>query len=161
MLRFNLAVNFCHLGHHQEAAGLMREVRQLAADLGDAIFLIRVTWLEGRIAAGRGRSEEARSLLAQARERFAAEGMSYDAALALLEEAVLLLGQGRTAEVKVLARDLTRIFKSKGVHREALAALRLFHQAVEREDATADLARRLLHYLFRARHDQALRFTDA
>ena len=85
--------------------------------------------------------------------------MGYDEALALLEEAVLLLEGGQTAEVKGLARDLTRVFKSKGVHREALAALRLFHQAALREDATVDLARRLLRYLFRARYDQGLRFT--
>jgi hypothetical protein len=62
--------------------------------------------------------------------------------------------QGRTAEVKLLARELTKVFKSKGVHREALAGLQLFKTAAEREEATAELARRVLGYLFRARHDQ-------
>ena len=57
-----------------------------------------------------------------------------------------------------LAR-MAEVFESKGVHREALAALRLFQEAAEREEATADLARRVLGYLFRARHDQGLRFT--
>jgi hypothetical protein len=84
--------------------------------------------------------------------------MSFDVALALLEEAVLLLEERRAAEVKVLARELEKVFESKGVHREALAALRLFQEAAEREEATAELARRVLHYLFRARHDQGLRF---
>jgi len=85
--------------------------------------------------------------------------MSYDVALALLEEAVLLLEEGRTAEIKVLARELTKVFESKGVHREALGALQLFQEAAEREEASAGLARRVLGYLFRARHDQGLRFT--
>jgi hypothetical protein len=87
--------------------------------------------------------------------------MSYDIALALLEEAALLLDESRTAEVKVLSQELAGVFESKGVHREALAALRLFQEAVEHETATADLARRVLRFLFRARHDQGLRFTDS
>jgi len=58
--------------------------------------------LEGRILAGLGHSGEARRLLAQARQRFAAETMFYDVALALLEECALLLDEGRTGEVKAL-----------------------------------------------------------
>ncbi|HEY0515403.1 MAG TPA: hypothetical protein VGH73_26145 [Thermoanaerobaculia bacterium] len=158
MLRFNLAVNFCHLGRFPEAARLVRQVRDLVTERGDESELIRVTWLEGRIAAGLGRSEEGRSLLQQARREFAARKMGYDVALALLEEAVLLLEEDRTAEVRDMARSLAEAFESKGVHREALAALRLFQEAAERDEATAELARRVLGYLFRARYDQGLRF---
>jgi tetratricopeptide (TPR) repeat protein len=158
MLRFNLAVNYCHLGQYAEAAKLGQRVLELATENGDENEVVRVTWLNGRIAAGLGRSGEARSLLAQARREFARRKMTYDVALALLEEAALLLGEDRLHEVKVLARDLTKVFHSKGVHREALAALRLFQQATEREVVTAELARQILRYLFRARHDQGLRF---
>jgi phenylpyruvate tautomerase PptA (4-oxalocrotonate tautomerase family) len=84
--------------------------------------------------------------------------MSYDVALALLEEAVLLLEEGRAAEVKALAEELTEIFAENGVHREALAAVRLFQEAAATEEASAELARRVLRYLFRARHDPELRF---
>ncbi|HEV7507943.1 MAG TPA: hypothetical protein VGS07_23870 [Thermoanaerobaculia bacterium] len=58
----------------------------------------------------------------------------------------------------VLSQELAKVFKSKGVHREALEALRLFREAAEREAASPELARRVLRYLFRARHDQGLRF---
>src|SRR3954469_69660 len=158
MLRFNLAVNYCHIGRYGAAAELMEQVREVATERGDENEVIRLTWLQGRIAAGLGRPQEARSLLAQARRAFELRGKSYDVALALLEEAVLLLDEGRTAEVKVLAGELTRVFEEKGVHREALAALSLFYQAAEREEATVELARRVLRYLFRAREDQSLRF---
>jgi tetratricopeptide (TPR) repeat protein len=158
MLRFNLAVNYCHIGRYCAAAELMEQVREVATERGDENEVIRLTWLQGRIAAGLGRPLEARSLLAQARRAFELRGKSYDVALALLEEAVLLLDEGQTAEVKALAGDLTRVFEDKGVHREALAALRLFCQAAEREEATAELARRVLRYLFRSRDDQSLRF---
>jgi tetratricopeptide (TPR) repeat protein/DNA-binding XRE family transcriptional regulator len=156
--RFNLAVNFCHLGRCGDATELVPEIRRVAGELGDEIFLLRLTWLEGRIAAGLGRREEALKLLAEARREFAARGMTYDVALALLEEAVLLLEEGRSAEVKALAAELIQVFEANGVHREALAALRLFHEAAEREEATAETARRVLRFLFRARHDPEVRF---
>jgi tetratricopeptide (TPR) repeat protein/DNA-binding XRE family transcriptional regulator len=157
-LRFNLAVNFTHTGRYEEAVELVQSVRKLASDLRDEVFLIRVIWLEGRIAAGLGRNDEALRLLEEAREKFAVLGMGYDVALALLEEAVLLLEESRTAEVKELASDLVKVFESKAVHREAIAALLLFQEAAEGETATAELARLLLAFLHRARHDLDLRF---
>ncbi|MBW8875679.1 MAG: tetratricopeptide repeat protein [Acidobacteria bacterium] len=158
MLPFNLAVSYTHVGRFDEAAELAQRVGDLAAAQADEIELLRVLWLRGRIQAGLGRREEAHILLEQARQEFDRQGMAADAALALLEEAVLLLDEDRMGEVKALAGNLTKVLVSKGVHREALAALRLFQEAAEREEATAELARRVLRYLFRARHDQGLRF---
>jgi tetratricopeptide (TPR) repeat protein len=158
ILSGNLALNYCHLGRFAEAAELANQVRAAAVKTGDEIEVLRMTWTQGRIAAGQGRTGEARSLLAQARREFAARRMDYDAALALLEESALLLDEGRVAEVKTLARELAVVFDSQGVHREALAALRLFQKAAEQENATAELARRMLDYLFRARHEPGLRF---
>jgi tetratricopeptide (TPR) repeat protein len=158
-LHFNLAVNFCHLARYAEAAELARQVGEIAGHLGDEVFLIRVKWLMGRIAAGCGQRDKARTLLRQARWGFAARAMSYDVALAMLEEAVLLLEESRIAELRILTRSLAEVFDSKGVHREALAALQLFQEAAERNEASVDLARRILGYLFRARYDQGHRFT--
>jgi tetratricopeptide (TPR) repeat protein len=160
MLPFNLAVVYTHVGRYAEAAELAHRVGDLVAAQGDEIEILRVVWLRGRIAAGLGQRGEARNLLAQARAEFGRRNMSYDVALALLEEAILLLEDGRAAEVKVLAGELTKVFESKGVHREALGALRLFQEAAEREEATSGLARRVLNYLFRARHDEGLRFAE-
>jgi tetratricopeptide (TPR) repeat protein/transcriptional regulator with XRE-family HTH domain len=156
--KFNLSVNLCHLGQYARAADLMEQVRTSAADLGDEIFLIRVIWLEGRIAAGLGRTAEAARLLEQARQEFARREKWYDVALADVEWASLLLAEGETARVKEMAAELVAVFQEKGIHREALAALQLFHEAAEREKATAELARRVLEFLFRARWDEGLRF---
>jgi tetratricopeptide (TPR) repeat protein len=158
ILNNNLALDFCHVGRFAEASELSRQVRLTAAEMGDAIGLLRVTWIDGRISAGLGRTAESRSLLAQARREFAARNMGYDVALALLDEAILLLDEGRSAEVKVLICGLLEVFEAEEVHREALAALRLFYEAAAGEAATADFARRVLRYLFLARNDQSLRF---
>jgi tetratricopeptide (TPR) repeat protein/DNA-binding XRE family transcriptional regulator len=158
MLRFNLAVNFAHLGRYSEASQLVQPVRELASGLGDDVFLVRVIWLEGRIAAGLGQREKALKLLQLARREFSDLKLVTDAALALLEESVLLLEEGRTAQVKELARGLAKVLESKGVHREALATLLLFQEAAESETATVELTRHLLGFLYRARHDPGLRF---
>ena len=158
ILNCNLALNYCQLRRFVEATDLAERVRAAATEAGDEIGVLRVTWIQGRIAAGLNRAGEARSLLAQARREFASRNMDYDVALALLEEAALLLDEGRAVEVKELARKLAVVFESKGVHREALAALRLFRRAAEREETTSEQARRILGYLFRARHDPGLRF---
>lgn len=157
-LRANLAVHCCQTRRFEEAFRHLEEARPVAGELGDKIDLLRMVWVEGRIAAGLGRIPQALELLAQARRGFEAMGLGYDAALALLEEAALLLDLGRPGEVKNLARELSRLFAARGVHREALAALRLFQDAAEREAATGELARRVLGYLFRARYDPGLRF---
>lgn len=158
ILHCNLGFTLCHLDRFTEAVELAQGVRECAAEMGDEIGVLRGIWLQGRIAAGIGETLEARALLGQARRELAARRMGYDVALALLEEAALLLEEGRLAEVKTLAEDLAVVFDSQGVHREALAALSLFQKAAEREEATAELARRILRFLYRARYNQGLRF---
>ncbi len=156
--RFNLSVCLTHLGQYAKAADLMEQVRTLAHELGDEIFLIRVTWLDGRIAARLGRTAEAARLLEQARQEFARIEKWYDMALADLERAPVLLAEGETTQVKQMSAELVEKFQEMGIHREALAALKLFHEAAEREQATAELARRVLEFLFRARWDEGVRF---
>jgi tetratricopeptide (TPR) repeat protein len=154
VLRFNLAVALCHLGRYAEAVPLAAEVRELAIALRNDLDLVRLVWLEqGRIAAGLGRRAEAITALRQVRTDFADRKMPYDAALATLDLAVLLLEEGRAVEVQALAPEMAPIFASLEVHREALAALRLFWRAVEKDQATAELGRRLVRFLERARFD--------
>jgi tetratricopeptide (TPR) repeat protein len=157
-LRFNLAVSFCHLGRHKDAAVLLPELRELAIKLRNGLDLIRVHWLESRVATGQGTRERAIEILAQVRSEFASRDLAYDSALASLELAVLYLMEGQTGDVKTLAREMAPIFQTQGVHREALAALQLFCEAAEREAVTVDMAKRLVDYLERARHNPNLRF---
>jgi len=158
MLRFNRAWNLCHVGRHEEAEILLWEVKELTTQLDNRLDSLRFRWLEGRIATGLGRSEQALAALSEVRNRFADLGIAYDAALATLELAVLYLQRERTREVKTLARQMAPIFRAQGVHREALAALKLFCEAAEKEAATVQLTRRIVDYLYRAQHNPQLRF---
>ncbi len=158
VLRFNQTVNLVHLSRLAEAELRLAEARKLAVQLGNELDIVRVRWLDGRIAAVRGESRAATEAFEQVRYEFAARKMAYDFALVSLELAVLYRERERTGEVKVLARQMMWIFKAQGVHREALAALDLFRGAAEREDLTVEMGRRLIKYLTKARHHPQLRF---
>jgi tetratricopeptide (TPR) repeat protein len=158
LIRFTLTLNLWQLKRYAEAAARLSEIRELAARLGNELDLVRVLWLEGRVVAGLGQRDEALLALGQVRRYFTMNQIAYDAALASLEVAVLYLEQGRTREVKRLAEEMLWIFKGQGVHQEALAALRLFYEAARKEEASADLARRLVQYLLKARDNPGLRF---
>ena len=155
---FNLAVNYSHLGRFREAIELVERARPRAIQLRDELDLIRFDWLSGRIAVGLGQPRKARSLLERALAGFRKHRLWYDMALAFLELAALLLREGRKAEVKALTPVLADVFKSKKVYVEALKALRCFRDAAESDAADEELARRILGFLFRARHDKGLRF---
>lgn len=129
-----------------------------AVEAGNELDLVRTLWVEGGIAAGLGRREQALAALEQARRYFNARRITYDAALASLELAVLYLEERRPAEVKRLAEEMYWIFKAQGVHQETLAALRIFCEAARKEEATTELARRLVGYLTKARSHPGLPF---
>jgi transcriptional regulator with XRE-family HTH domain len=157
-LKHNLADYLSKIRRYEEAELLLPEVSALCARLGNELDRVRLRWVEGRIADGLGRTGQAIEILNQVRGDFASRNMDYDTALVSLELATIFAREGRADSVKALARHMAPIFQAQGVHREALAALALFRQAAESEEVTADLARRLLEYLHRARQDPKLRF---
>ena len=147
VVRFGVIVNLCGLGRYDEAERLLPEVRATVTAQGRKLDRLRFQWLEGRVAGGLGRIDDAVEKLAAVQSEFADLGIAYDAALATLELAVLLLDHGRTAEVRQLAEQSKRIFDAQGVAREALATLEVFREAAAREALTAAFVRRLLDEL--------------
>ncbi|HEY3566467.1 MAG TPA: helix-turn-helix transcriptional regulator [Thermoanaerobaculia bacterium] len=66
-LRFEIAKGLWALERFAEAEKLLPEVRERAIELGNELDLVRVGWLSARVAAGRGRFDEAVSGLEQVR----------------------------------------------------------------------------------------------
>ncbi len=161
VVRYNALGGLCHLGRFAEAEQHLTKLQALTERLGQKLDLLRTRWLAAWVAAGLSRREEAITALEQVCEEFTSREIPYDAALATLELATLYLEEGRTAEVRKLASGLKWIFEAEGIEREALAALRLFYEAAEKEAATVELTRRMVSYLYRAQHDPELRFEAA
>lgn len=158
VLRFNLVVDLCHLGRAGEAEPLLAELRQLAGARGGELDLVRLRWLEARVAAGLHRADEAEDLFRQVRAEFRDRRQAYDESLVAVELAVLLAEQGRAAEVQAELATSLAAFHDLGVHREAQRALDALRRAALKGNLTAALARRVLTFLYRAQHDRQLRF---
>lgn len=145
-------------GRPEAAAALLPELRRLALELGGRLDRLRLLWTEGLILARLGRITLAEATLRRAVAGFARAGAGYDAAFAALDLASVLLEAGQSAEASELAGDLMPIFASRDIHREVLAALAIFQNAIERRTATVSLVQELMQYLRRARRNPALRF---
>ncbi len=130
-------------GQFERAGRLLPACRPLHAAVGSPLDHVRLLLLEGKTAAGLGRTADAERLFSASRAGFAAAGQAYDAALAALDLATLLLAEGRPAEVICLVDEMLTSFHERGILREACASLLLLRQAVEQGQATAALVRTL------------------
>lgn len=126
-------------GRHQEAEDSLAETRRLYLDLGERMNLVRLRWLEGKIARELGRLDEAETALGEARNAFLAEDIGIDAALVSLDLAIVYMQRGATSALKELAAEMVPVFHSGAVHPEAYAAVLLFQQAAEAETVTRAL----------------------
>ncbi|HEX4953424.1 MAG TPA: tetratricopeptide repeat protein [Thermoanaerobaculia bacterium] len=149
------------LGRYDEAKKLLPELRKLASEAGADTDALRNLWLEGKVALGMNKLEEAERLFARMRNEFVERGIAYDAALASLDLALVYAQQGRTSEMRQLAEEMLPIFRSRDVHREATAALLVFQNAAKAENVTLKLVRDIAAYLREARNNPSLAYQQA
>jgi tetratricopeptide (TPR) repeat protein len=159
--RHNLAWFLNECGRTEDAQRQLQRFRHSYHEFANPWTELRLGWLEGRIALRLGRRDEAESTLRDVQRGFLAEGYGYDASLVALDLAHLYLEEGRHAEVRALAANMLDVFLSQDIHRQALAALAVFQQAVEADSATPCLVREISSYLLRARRNPRLRFEKA
>jgi tetratricopeptide (TPR) repeat protein len=119
----NMVWFLCDLGQFRGARRALWHGRHLFVEHGNALDLLRVRWLEGRIYAGLSDFSRAERAFEETRSGFAAKGQIYPAALAGLDLAALWTRQGRVREVYELAEEMITTFRALGVAREAIAAL--------------------------------------
>lgn len=156
--RHSLMLYLHESGRNQEAWFLLKASRPEFLEHGGELLNLRLRWLEGKIQQALGRLEEAETALTQARRGFLDQGAGFSAALVCLDLAGLYAGQSRAGEVRHLAEEMLPIFHSRDIHREAIAALIVFQQAVRMEKLSASLLDEIRVYLRRARTDPKLRF---
>lgn len=156
--RHNLISALCEAGRPREAFSLLFHTRPLYLKQGDRMNLLRLRWLEGTVALGLERHEQAAVAFHEVREAFLELDLDYDAALASLDLTEVYALQGRTADVRRLAEEMLEVFQSRNIHREALGALAVLQQAARLEKAGIVLVRKVSSYLRKARTRPDLRF---
>lgn len=150
----NLIDDLTEVGRYMEAQRLLMQARSLYRNFDEPWIRHRRCWIEGKIARGLEQPRRAEELLLNARTGFQEQNAAFEIALISLELAGLYAEQGRTAEMKQLAEEMVPIFSSRQIHREALAALALWCQAVQSETAGAELAAQVASAIKRGREEQ-------
>ena len=156
--RHNLVVHLVEIGRYPEALHLLEETRPLYDRLKDRMNLLRLRWLEGKIALAQGDFKQAETLLLEVRRELIGQEIGYDAALASLDLARIYARQGRTHDMRPLAEEILEVFRSRQIPRETLTALIIFQKAAELEGVTVGLVHELSEYLQRAQKTSGPRF---
>ncbi|HWM95301.1 MAG TPA: hypothetical protein VN493_31390 [Thermoanaerobaculia bacterium] len=156
--RHNLMLYLHESGRNQEAWFLLKASRAEFLEHGGELLNLRLRWLEGKIQQALGHLHEAEQALAEALAGFLGQGAGFSAALVCLDLAGLYAGQARAGEMRRLAEEMLPIFQSRDIHREAVAALIVFQQAVRVEKLSSGLLDEIRSFLRRARTDPKLRF---
>jgi tetratricopeptide (TPR) repeat protein len=156
--RHNLMLYLHESGRDQEAWFLLKASRSEFVEHGGELLNLRLRWLEGKIQQALGHLAEAEQALVQAHRGFLDQGAGFSAALVCLDLAGLYAGQSRAGEMRRIAEEMLPIFQSRDIHREAIAALIVFQQAVHMEKLSSDLLDEIRSFLRRARTDHKLRF---
>jgi tetratricopeptide (TPR) repeat protein len=135
----NLCFFLNEMGQHQEALKLLAESRQMHSQMERDLDMVRLQWLEGRIALAANQVQEAAESFADVRREFVERGVAYDAALVSLDLASAYARLGRAAEMRQLAEEMVTIFQSRDLQREAMAALIVLQKAAHMEGTSVEL----------------------
>jgi hypothetical protein len=130
-------------GRYKEGQSLVEQNRALLQGRGEPLNLLKIRWIEGRIAAGLGDARGAEAAFQEVRRGFAEHRLPDQAAVATLDLALLWVDRGRAAEVGALVSESVQIFIGLGIRREAIAALAVLQEAARRERLTLALVQRI------------------
>ncbi len=156
--KHNLAVFRCECGDLDRATALVRELLPLYAARSERLSMLRLRWLEGKLAQAQRQLSRAEEAFLEVQDEFLRGELGYDAALVTLDLAGVYLEQGRAADLEGLMAQVLPVFQTLEIHREALVALALFKRAVDLQEATLRWVIELSAYLERARGNPKLRF---
>jgi tetratricopeptide (TPR) repeat protein len=153
----NILLSRIELGEYAQAQLQLQRMRPLYAAHAGWLDRVKLLRLEGEIAAGLGDLVTAEATFQQIREDLNDAGLGYQAALVSLDLAGVWLRQSRTLEVRGLVSEIVSSFQVLGVEREALSAIHLLQDALERDQATLEVVRLVGGILRRLQNEPVMR----
>lgn len=147
-------------GDYFPAGNFLSRLRSLSEPWRDCPGIqMNIQWVRGLIIAGTSEKEQGIRLLEEVRDFYIGEEIQFDAALVMVDLAYWRLQASQPKEAIEDAAGAVRIFEiEKTEFPQALAAVRLFAEAVRHEHLEMGLYRELVVYLDRTRRDPELTF---
>jgi tetratricopeptide (TPR) repeat protein len=134
----SLAVNLAGAGEFSRAWAVLQKTKRLYRRSGK-LNQYRFCWLEGKIAAGLGRTGLAEAKFNTARLAFRRINLNFMSALASLDLGLLYAKQKRHGELIWLVDDMVRTFRALKIAREVLASLILLRKSAEKRFSAESL----------------------
>ncbi|MFL6195654.1 MAG: hypothetical protein ACJ75H_15870 [Thermoanaerobaculia bacterium] len=153
----NILLFRVELGEFESARRQLQRMRPMYAAHAGWLDMVKLHRLEAEIAAGLGDLVTAEATFQQIRQDLNDAGLAYQASLVSLDLAGVWLRQNRTADVRVLVSEMAAAFHVLGVEREALSALHMLRDVVERDQASLEVVRLVGGILRRLQNEPATR----
>ena len=144
----NLIAFLADSGRFKEARRLLRQSRNAYFAEGDRLALLKLHWLQGRIAIGLGQLRLAEKSFLWVKRELENAGLGYHVALVSIDLAIVWLRRGKTAATRRLIEETVSLFQARGIAREALAALLLLKESfAENDTSSIELLNAVREYL--------------
>jgi tetratricopeptide (TPR) repeat protein len=137
------------LGRGREARPLLERFRPFYEKNGGRLNLLKLRWVEGKVAAGCNELPEAERCLSEVRRGFEEAGLASPCAQVSLDLVAVWLHQGRIGEARDLVEQVIATFKALRIGREALAALLLLRDAFTHQGTALGMLRSVAECLKR------------
>ena len=128
--------SFARCGRFRHAWRLLWKTRELYAAYSGRFHRLKLSWIEGRVAAGLGYAGRAERCYRAACAGFLAMKLPYAAALAATDLSLLLLEKGRAAEAREIIGETFETFNLLHLRREAVPAMILLTDAAQNRHLT-------------------------
>jgi tetratricopeptide (TPR) repeat protein len=135
----NILLFRVELGEFEQARRQLQRMQPLYQRFAGRHDWVKLRGIEAKITFGLGDLPRAEILFREVRRDLDAAGLGYQAAISSLDLAAVCLRLGRKADVRELVTEMVATFRALGVGREAMAALVMLTDAVERDQATLEL----------------------
>ncbi len=153
-----LSLHLHREGDIDRSMALLQEILPAFSKQNDAMVLLRLRWLEGRLAQAQGRRDRAEEAFREVQRGFSEREIPYEAASVSFDLATILVEEQRYEELAELAAEILSVFSRLGVPRETLAALELFQAAVAAQQVSAAWIGELSQYLSSSRATPGMPF---
>ncbi len=155
----NLSLYYSDLGKVERAVAFLEIARDLIAEQGNApADALRMDWSAGRILAEAERFTESAEVFRATKAGFVELGLAAEAGQVSLDLSLSLLNLGRMRELREVAEEMLPIFRSRLLHKEALAAVGFFREAVMSETITAAHIHAVSNFLVELESNSKARF---
>jgi len=128
----DLAYCLQEAGCSAQARDLLIEKRYLYDSLAEPLKMVRLRWLEGKVAFALQEDVEAEAAFREAKSDFIRQSQFFDAALVSLDLALVLAKHERQRELVALVEEMVATFRRLQIRREAFAALIILRKACQR-----------------------------